>query len=100
MEKVCEKIEDLTCDEECEDEETECDEDDEREDDIIIRSKWQMDQAATIDEAIEKLHGFIEYLKALKADGYELTGPVEDDYGFLRKLPQPSNEVEKAVVPQ
>lgn len=97
MEKLCEKVEDglkcgdvIECDDECSccSEEDE-NEDDEREDDLIIRSKWQCDGSATIDEAIEKLHAYIDYLKALKADGYELTGPVEDDYGFLRKTPLP-----------
>lgn len=54
-------------------------------DDIIIRAKWTMDGATTIDEAIEKLDGYIEYLKSLKEEGWELREPVNDDWGFLHK---------------
>jgi hypothetical protein len=53
----------------------------------IIRSKNQIDGASTLDEAIEMLYDFIGYLKELKADGYELKRPVEDDYGFIKKTP-------------
>jgi hypothetical protein len=63
-------------------------EDDGEEDDedpFIIRAKWQMDGARTLDEAINKLKGFIEYLRELKDDGWELRDSVEDDYGFLYK---------------
>lgn len=51
----------------------------------IIRAKWCMDSAKTLDECIEKLHAYISYIQALKQDGWELTQPVEDDYGFIRK---------------
>jgi hypothetical protein len=57
----------------------------ESEENICIRAKWTIDDAKTIDEAIEKLHGFIEYLKSLKEEGYELRDPISDDYGFLYK---------------
>jgi len=61
------------------------DEDEEEDEDYIIRAKWQMDGAATLDEAIEKLRDFIEYLDVLKKDGWELRQPVEDDYGYIYK---------------
>jgi len=61
------------------------DEDYEEEDEEIIRGKWCMDGAKTIDEAIEKLHEMIEYLKELKQEGWELIDEIDDDYGFLRK---------------
>ena len=51
----------------------------------IIRAKWVMDDARTLDEAIEKLQQFVEHILALKAEGYELVGPIQDDYGFIRK---------------
>ena len=36
------------------------------EDEIILRAKWCLDGASTIDEAIAKLNGFIRYLNQLK----------------------------------
>jgi hypothetical protein len=55
------------------------------EENIIIRAKWTIDDAKTIDEAVDKLHSFIEYLKSLKEEGWELREPINDDYGFLYK---------------
>jgi hypothetical protein len=55
------------------------------EENICIRAKWSMDDASTIDEAVIKLNEFIEYLKSLKNDGWELREPIQDDYGFLYK---------------
>ena len=52
---------------------------------MIIRAKWTMDSAKTVDECIERLQGFIKYLSELKEEGWELDNPVDDDYGFLRK---------------
>lgn len=52
---------------------------------MTLRAKWTMDGATNIDECINKLNHFIEYLKCLKAEGWELTDPVDDDYGFLKK---------------
>jgi hypothetical protein len=92
MEKLCDKVDNLSCEEE------EDREDLIREDDIIIKCKWAIDGSSTLDEAIKMLHAYIEYLKELKANGYELTGPVEDDYGFLRKTPLVS--AEKKADPQ
>jgi hypothetical protein len=48
-----------------------------------IRAKWSMDGAATLAEAAAKLRGYADYLEELKRDGWELTGPVADDYGFI-----------------
>ena len=56
----------------------------------IIRAKWQMDGATTLDECVTKLLNFIEYIKALKEEGWELQHQVDDDYGFIRRdQPQP-----------
>lgn len=61
-------------------------EDTEEEDEnICIRAKWTIDDAKTIDEAIDKLNDFIAYLKSLKEEGWELRDPISDDYGFLYK---------------
>jgi len=50
---------------------------------ITIRGKWQMDGAKTIDEAIVKLHEFIDYLREKKNEGWELREEINDDWGFL-----------------
>ena len=60
--------------------------DEEEEDQIIIRAKWTMDGAETIDECIQKLNTYIEYLKSLKEDGWDLREAVDDDWGFLVKI--------------
>ena len=52
---------------------------------ICIRAKWTIDGSATIDEAIDKLNNFMEYLKELKNEGWTLREPINDDYGFLYK---------------
>jgi hypothetical protein len=61
------------------------DEESEEEENICIRAKWTIDGASTIDEAIEKLNDFIEQLKHLKTEGWDLREPINDDYGFLYK---------------
>ena len=33
----------------------------------------------------EKLRELAAYLAGLEADGWQLVGPVEDDYGFIRQ---------------
>ena len=52
---------------------------------VCIRAKCTIDDAKTIDEAVEKLNEFIAYLKTLKEEGWELREPISDDYGFLYK---------------
>lgn len=51
----------------------------------ILRAKWMFDGAKTLDEVITCLEKQIEYIKALQEDGWELTGPVDDDYGFMKQ---------------
>ena len=51
--------------------------------DVTLRAKWQMDGARTLDEAVEKLLGFVEHIKALRDEGWRLRTPINDDYGFL-----------------
>ena len=58
------------------------------EDNVPIRAKWQMDGATTLDEAIVKLQNFIEHIKSLKNDGWELVDPINDDWGFIRRTGQ------------
>ena len=64
------------------------DEEEEEEDfepDMIIRAKWCIDGAETLDQVVEHLQDFIRYVQGLKTQGYELRDPVQDDYGFLYK---------------
>jgi len=69
--------------------ETESEDDEWNEDNnMTLRAKWALDGASSIDECIEKLNHFIEYLKRIKEEGWELIDPVNDDYGFLRKKEQ------------
>lgn len=51
----------------------------------IIRAKWMFDGAKTIDECIEKCLKYIEFLKDLKYEGWELECEVNDDYGHIRR---------------
>jgi hypothetical protein len=68
-----------------EDPSEELDDEHEEEENICIRAKWSIDNASTIDEAVEKLNRFIEYLTSLKNEGWEFREPIQDDYGFLYK---------------
>jgi len=52
---------------------------------VIIRAKWTIDGAATLAEAAQKAREFAEYLLDLDVQGYALSGPVDDDYGFCVK---------------
>lgn len=51
----------------------------------VIRAKWSMDGATTLAEAAEKLRAFAGELDGMAAKGYELTRPVDDDYGFAAR---------------
>lgn len=66
-------------------EDSETEEEENEEEEVCIRAKWTIDDAKTIDEAIEKLNDFIAYLRSLKEEGWELRDPISDDYGFLYK---------------
>ncbi len=50
---------------------------------LTVRAKWILDGASTIDEIIDKLENEIKYYRGLKADGWEVDGRVDDDWGFL-----------------
>lgn len=76
---------DCDCDYNSECDDCDCNHDEEAEDDLIIRAKSSIDGAKTLDEAIDMLYDFIDYLRNLKNLGYELRDPVEDDYGFLKR---------------
>jgi hypothetical protein len=51
----------------------------------VIRAKWSMDGAKTLSEAAARLRGHAEALERLEREGWQLTQPVEDDYGFIHR---------------
>lgn len=54
-----------------------------------IRAKRRMNGASTLAEAAEKMRAFAASLDKMAAEGWGLTGVVEDDYGFcMRKKPE------------
>lgn len=52
---------------------------------MVVRCKWIADGCATIDAIIDRLMQEAQYYRSLKQQGWEVTSPVEDDYGYLRK---------------
>lgn len=52
---------------------------------MVIRAKWILDSCNTIEEIIDRLREEIRYYETLKNQGWDLTGPVDDDYGYMRK---------------
>ena len=60
-------------------------EEDSDEDIEIVRGKWIIDGCSNLAETIASAQEFVNYLLDLREQGYELTGPVEDDYGILEK---------------
>ena len=51
-----------------------------------IRAKWIMDGATTLSEAASKLEAFAKELRKLESQDWQLTQPVQDDYGFVEKV--------------
>ena len=51
----------------------------------VVRAKWAMDGATTLGEAAAMLRAMAADLEAREADGWRLTGPIQDDYGFVRR---------------
>ncbi len=52
---------------------------------ISITQKWITDGAATLDEAIEHVKGFLQFLEELKEDSYELVDTVDAGHGDVRR---------------
>lgn len=53
--------------------------------DDIIRAKWSMDGAATLEEAAGKLREYADHLVVMAQEGWVLNDPIDDDYGFLHR---------------
>ena len=54
------------------------------EEDEEIRAKWMLDGCCTLAEVIEALRSKIREVEEARRKGWELTGRIEDDYGFMR----------------
>lgn len=52
---------------------------------VMVTSNNYMDGAKNVDEMIDRLNTFIEYLTYLKDDGWELQAPIINDIGYLYK---------------
>ncbi|KAG1670990.1 hypothetical protein FOA52_014380 [Chlamydomonas sp. UWO 241] len=53
------------------------------EEEVCIHAKWMLDACETLDECIERLEATKAEYRSYQDDGYELNGPIGDDYGFL-----------------
>lgn len=49
----------------------------------VIRAKWVMDGATTLEEAAQQLEAFALELRERHGAGWTLQAPIDDDYGFL-----------------
>lgn len=54
--------------------------------DETIRAKWTMDGATTLSEAAAKLRAYADELEQRERDGWQLDGPIEDDWGTLVRV--------------
>jgi hypothetical protein len=64
--------------------------------DTLIRAKGQIDGAATLSEAAAHLEEYARGLRTMEADGWQLTGPIEDDYGYVtRGVPRDGQPAER-----
>ena len=57
-----------------------------------IRAKWLMDGATTLTEAAQQLRAYADDLLQLEKQGWQLIGPVEDDYGWISQAPATTRE--------
>ena len=64
-----------------------------------IRAKCLMDGAETLTEAAAKRRVTAEHLEQMERDGWQLSQPIEDDYGYVERDMQPllSPEEIKAI---
>ena len=55
------------------------------ENNMTLRAKWMLDGCRTLYEVVKRLEEEVDYIKELSKDGWELTGAIEDDWGFLKR---------------
>jgi len=51
----------------------------------IVRAKWALDGARTLNEAAQKVRTFADYLQTLHNEGWVLAGPITGDYGYCHR---------------
>lgn len=52
---------------------------------IMVTIRNLMDGAENVDDMINRLNTFIDYLRYLKDEGWQLQAPIVNDTGFLSK---------------
>lgn len=67
-----------------EDEDEDLDEED-FENQLLLRAKWSLDGAATMEEAAAKARELADRIDEWRREGYALTQPIYDDYGYAEK---------------
>ena len=50
---------------------------------FIVRAKWSIDGAQTLEEAAQMAEVFAAHLRAAAAAGFELCEAIRDDYGWV-----------------
>lgn len=50
---------------------------------MLVRAKWSIDGAKTLSEAADKLEALAKELREMEADGLQLDGEIQDDYGSI-----------------
>ena len=48
----------------------------------VVRGKWIMDGAMTLEDAADMLRNYADYLETLHFNGFVLREGITDDYGF------------------
>jgi hypothetical protein len=56
---------------------------DDEDHDEVIRAKWVMEGASSLNKPPPSC-ALWDHLESLEANGWQLTGEVQDDYGFMR----------------
>jgi hypothetical protein len=59
---------------------------------VTIRGKWSIEGAKTLTDAVQMLRDYAHELEHMRASGFELSSPVEADYGIVRPGGAPSDE--------
>lgn len=60
--------------------------DEDNEGSFVIRGKYILDGADTLEEAADMARAYAEFLDELVAKGFELRGAIDNDYGFAKPV--------------
>ncbi len=53
---------------------------------FVIRGKYILDGAETLEEAADMARAYAEFLDELIVKGFELRGVIDNDYGFAKPV--------------